>query len=113
MQVILMEKVANLGNEGADVKPGTFYLSLGVTDSLALDAGVGLATPATVARVISYLKTRLSEGFVKTLVASYVDQLDVFADGSDLIVSLAISGEQIASMLALAKSASGVVGDAQ
>ena len=98
--------------ELADVKPGTFYLSLGVTDSLALDAGVGLGAPGTVGRVVSYLKSKLSEGLAKTMVASYFDQLDVFADGSDLIVSLAISGDQIASMLALAKSAGGVVGDA-
>jgi RNA polymerase sigma factor (sigma-70 family) len=96
----------------ADVKPGTFYLSLGVTDTLALDAGVGLGAPASVARVVEYMKAQLSEGFAKTIVASYFDQLDVFADGSDLIVSLAISGEQIAQMLAMAKSANGVVGEA-
>lgn len=96
----------------ADVKPGTFYMSLGVSDTLALDAGVGLGAPATVARVVSYLKAQLSEGFAKTLVASYLDQLDVFADGSDLIVSLAISGDQIAQLLALGKSTSAAVGDA-
>ncbi|MDQ3367982.1 MAG: RNA polymerase sigma factor [Myxococcota bacterium] len=96
----------------ADVKPGTFYLSLDVTDSLALDAGVGLGAPATVARVVSYLKTQLGDGFARTIVASYFDQLDVFADGSDLIVSLAITGEQIASLLAMVKSGSGIVGDA-
>lgn len=97
----------------ADVKPGTLYLSLGVTDSLALDAGVGLGDPSAVARVVSHIKTQLSEGFAKTIVASYFDQLDVFADGSDLIVSLGISGDQIAQMLSMAKSASGVVGDAK
>ncbi|HLL22446.1 MAG TPA: RNA polymerase sigma factor [Kofleriaceae bacterium] len=96
----------------ADVKPGTMYLSLGVTDSVALDAGVGLGAPAAVARVVSYLKAQLGEGLAKTIVASYFDQLDVFADGSDLIVSLAISGEQIAQMLAMAKSGGGVIGDA-
>lgn len=92
----------------AGVKPGTLYLSLGVSDSLALDAGVGLDTPATVARVVSHIKTKLSEGIAKTIVSSYFDQLDVFADGSDLIVSLAISGDQIAQMMSMAKSASGV-----
>ena len=97
----------------ADVKPGTFYLSLGVTDSLALDAGVGLGTPATVARVVAFAKEKLGEGFAKSIVASYFDQLDVFADGSDLIVSLAISGEQIAQMLAMAKSANSVVVEAK
>ncbi|MDQ3338737.1 MAG: sigma-70 family RNA polymerase sigma factor [Myxococcota bacterium] len=98
----------------ADVKPGNLYLSLGVTDSLALDAGVGLGAPAAVARVVSYMKAQLSEGFAKTIVASYFDQLDVFADGSDLIVSLAISGDQIAQVLAMAKSsASDVVGEAE
>jgi RNA polymerase sigma factor (sigma-70 family) len=97
----------------ADVKPGTLYLSLGVTDSLALDAGVGLGGPAAVARVVEYMKAKLSEGFAKTIVASYFDQLDVFADGSDLIVSLGITGDQIGQMLAMAKSASGgVVGEA-
>ncbi len=95
-----------------DVKPGTFYLSLGVTDSLALDAGVGFGAPATVARVVDYIKTQLSEGIAKTIVSTYFDQLDVFADGSDLIVSLAVSGEQIAQMFKIAKSEQGVVGDA-
>lgn len=100
--------------ELADVKPGTFYLSLGVTDALALDIGVGLGTPAAVARVVAHLKSKLDEGFAKTMIATYFDQVDVFADGSDLIVSLAVSGEQIAQMMAMAKSAGdGVVGDAK
>ena len=65
------------------------------------------------ARVVAYAKEKLGEGFAKTIVASYFDQLDVFADGSDLIVSLAISGEQIAQLLAMAKSSVGVVSDAE
>jgi RNA polymerase sigma factor (sigma-70 family) len=98
----------------ANVKPGNFYMSLGVTDSLALDAGVGLGAPANVALAVAFIKDKLSEGVIKTIVSSYFDQLDVFADSADLIVSLAISGDQIANMMAMAKSqADGVVGDAQ
>lgn len=99
--------------ELADVKPGTFYFSIGVTDSLALDAGVGLGSPANVARVVTFMKDKLGEGVVKSIVSSYFDQLDVFADNADLIVSLAISGDQIAQLMTLAKSQANVVGDAQ
>ena len=87
-------------------------MALNVTESLALDAGVGLGAPATVARVVSHLEAQLSEGFAKTIVASYFDQFDVFADNADLIVSLAISGDQIAQLFTMAKVSGGVVGDA-
>jgi hypothetical protein len=86
------------------IRLGAFYLSLNATDSLALDAGIHLGEPAMVARVVSHLQAKMTEHDAKAVVARYVDQLDVFADGSDLIVSLAISGDQIARLAAMVTS---------
>ena len=97
----------------ADVKLGTLYLSLNVTDALALDAGVHLGAPEKVARVVAYLQDKMSEGLVKTMLASYFDQLDVFADGSDLVISVTSSGDQIAQMLSTVMPSSGAVGAAR
>jgi len=52
---------------------------------------------------VSTIQARLNDGAVKDFVTQYFDQLDVTADGSDLIVSLAISGDQLISgVMALA-----------
>jgi RNA polymerase sigma factor (sigma-70 family) len=83
----------------ADLRLGAFYLSLNATDSLALDAGIDLGTPGTVARVVSHLQTKMTEQDAKAYLARFFDQFDVFTDGSDLIVSLAMSSDQISSML--------------
>lgn len=85
------------------IQVGTTYIALDVTDSLALDAGFRLGSPATVANLVSTIQARLDDGPVKDFVTQYFDQLDVTADGSDLIVSLAISGDQLISgVMALA-----------
>jgi RNA polymerase sigma factor (sigma-70 family) len=85
------------------IQVGTTYIALNVTDSLALDAGFRLGSPATVANLVSTIQAHLDDGPVKDFVTQYFDQLDVTADGSDLIVSLAISGDQLISgVMALA-----------
>jgi RNA polymerase sigma factor (sigma-70 family) len=77
------------------VKLGTSYLSLQITDTLAIDAGVRLGSPDTVARVVSAVQSRLSAPEARAKISQYFDQLDVAADGPDLIISAAMTGEQV------------------
>lgn len=48
-----------------------------------------------------------TESGAQALIARYFDQLDVFADGGDLIVSMAISGERVAELIATATLVAG------
>jgi hypothetical protein len=86
------------------VKLGTVYLSMNVTDSLALDAGVQLGSPEVVAKLMSKIQAELAklEATAKLDAAELRRrflQLDIAADGSDLIVSIAMSGEQIMQLI--------------
>jgi hypothetical protein len=80
------------------VKLGTFYVAVNLSDNVALDAGLRLDTPQNVASVVAVIKQKLGEGPIPLLIAKYFDQLDVTADGSDLILSLAASGNQLAEL---------------
>jgi RNA polymerase sigma factor (sigma-70 family) len=75
------------------IQVGTTYIAVNVTDSLALDAGFRLGSPATVTSLVAAIQAKLAANSV----AQYFDQLDVAADGSDLIVSVAMSGDQLLS----------------
>ncbi len=81
------------------VQLGTFYVAVNLGDNIALDAGLRLGSPASVASLVSVIKKKLGEGPIPLIVAKYFDQLDVTADGSDLILSLAASGNQLAELL--------------
>jgi hypothetical protein len=50
--------------------------------------------------MVSVFKAQLAAEPAHTLVSKFFDQLDVAADGSDLILSFALSGEQIEKLLA-------------
>lgn len=76
-------------------KLGTVYFSLDVTDALALDAGVHLGSPAAVARAVATITSQIDAFDPNKTLRQYFDQLDVFADGSDLIFSVAIAGNQL------------------
>jgi RNA polymerase sigma factor (sigma-70 family) len=76
------------------IRLGTAYLSLNVTDTLALDAGLRLGSPETVGKLVELIQTRMKDPDLAEL-TRFFDQLDVMADGSDMIVSLAMSGDQI------------------
>ena len=76
-------------------KLGTLYFSLSVTDALALDAGVHLGSPADVARAVATITSKIDEIDPNKTLRQYFDQLDVVADGSDLIFSVAIAGNQL------------------
>jgi RNA polymerase sigma factor (sigma-70 family) len=83
----------------APTQIGTTYVALNVTGSLALDAGFRLPSPAAVASLVAAVQARLADGPTHDVVTQIFDQLDVTADGSDLIISLAVSGDQLASGL--------------
>ncbi len=76
-------------------KLGTVYFSLNVTDALALDAGLHLGSPADVARAVATITSKIDAIDPNKSLRQYFDQLDVFADGSDLIFSVAIAGNQL------------------
>ncbi|HEY6039233.1 MAG TPA: hypothetical protein VIV58_33350, partial [Kofleriaceae bacterium] len=76
-------------------KLGTVYFSLDVTDALAFDAGVHLGSPAEVARAVATITAQIEAVDPNKTLRQYFDQLDVFADGSDLIFSVAIAGDQL------------------
>jgi len=76
-------------------KLGTVYFSLDVTDALAFDAGVHLGSPADVARAVATITSQIDALDPNKTLRQYFDQLDVFADGSDLIFSVAIAGNQL------------------
>ncbi len=89
-------KAINVGVEPyTPIRLGTMYMSLDATDSLALDAGFRLGSPDTVAKLVSTIETTLKTNELARDLAKHFDQLDVISDGSDLIVSLALSGDQI------------------
>jgi hypothetical protein len=79
----------------APVMLGTTYISLNATTTLALDAGVKLASPAAVASLVSTIQAKISEAGASSMLKQLFDQLDVSADGSDLIISLAMTGDQL------------------
>jgi len=76
-------------------KLGTVYFSLDVTDALSLDAGVHLGSAADVARAVATITSKIDAVDPNKTLRGYFDQLDVFADGSDLIFSIAIAGDQL------------------
>jgi RNA polymerase sigma factor (sigma-70 family) len=85
-------------------KLGTMYLSVNVTDSLALDAGLRLGSPAAVATVVAEIEKKMTETELAQQLRSHFDQLDVIADGNDLIVSVSLSGAQILQLVSLVSS---------
>lgn len=76
-------------------KLGTVYVSLDVSDSIALDAGVGLGSPANVAAALATITSKIDAIDPDQTLRGFFDQLDLFADGSDLIVSVTIAGDQL------------------
>lgn len=94
--------LANMNENVAKYTPtklGGAYMAVNVNDNLAVDAGLRLGTPQAVATMVSVFQDQLAAEPAHTLVAKFFDQMDVAADGSDLIISFALSGEQIQALL--------------
>jgi hypothetical protein len=90
------------------IRLGTMYMSLNVTDSLALDAGLQLGSRETVAMLVAQIQKKMDESDRAQQISSRFDQLDVMADGSDLIVSVSMSGDQVLQLVS-SIATSGVV----
>lgn len=93
----LVAKFNAAAAELTQTKLGTAYVSMNVTDTFALDAGFRLGSPAAVAKAVTAIEAQMKD--VGPMAKLFFDQLDVLADGSDLIVSLAMSGDQIGQVL--------------
>ncbi len=76
-------------------KVGTMYASVNATGTLAVGAGVRLGSPELATKAVSIVEDQLAKSPVTTMLGHYFDQLDVFADGTDLVVNLAMSGNQV------------------
>jgi hypothetical protein len=106
--VVLSDASPIVGTANGTIAPytsqklGTVYMSLDVTDSIALDAGVHLGSPANVAAALATITKDIDAVDPNKTLRQYFDQLDVFADGSDLIFSVAIAGEQLPMLAAAA-----------
>jgi hypothetical protein len=81
------------------LKLGTMYMSMQITDTLAIDAGLRLGSPDSVAHVVSAFQSQMADPEKRNLVNRYFDQFDVAADGSDLIVSLAMTSDQLLQLI--------------
>ncbi|MEO6774828.1 MAG: sigma-70 family RNA polymerase sigma factor, partial [Kofleriaceae bacterium] len=106
MWMVLSDASPIIGTASGAIAPytsqklGTVYLSLDISDALAFDAGVHLASPAAVADAVATIKAKIDGIDPGGTLRAYFDQLDVFADGSDLIFSVAISGDQLVPLTA-------------
>ena len=71
----------------------------GVWVSFSKGPDLRLGSPETVGKLVSTIQGQMHEHEAAQVVSRYFDQLDVLADGSDLIVSLAMSGDQIMQLM--------------
>ena len=81
------------------MKLGTIYVSMNMTDTLALDIGVRMDSPQAVAKAVSIIQKQMTDTIGAVAASAYFDQLDVLADGSDLIISVAIAGDQLMQLI--------------
>jgi hypothetical protein len=75
------------------------YGSIYVSDSVVLDGRVRLDSPASAASLLGQVQTKLEEPMTKLVVDHMVDAIDVTTDDSDLRVDLAMSSDEIASVM--------------
>jgi RNA polymerase sigma factor (sigma-70 family) len=71
------------------------YGSIDVTDGLVLNAGARTGSPEMVAKLVSQIQHRLDPLVASGEVGKQFEQLDINADGSDVIVSIAMTTSQL------------------
>ena len=74
------------------------YGSVDVSSSLVVQAGLRLASPAQVTQLVSDINTKIAQLTGSTGspgLAAYFDQLDVTADGNDVIIDIAANTSQL------------------
>jgi hypothetical protein len=85
----------HLADKHAPIKLGTSYASIQITDTLAIDAGLRLGNPDAVSHVVAAIQSRMADPEMRANISQHFDQFDVTADGSDLIISVALTGDQL------------------
>ncbi len=78
------------------------YGSIDVTNDVVLDMRLRLASPTQVAFVVSQMRTQLEGPAAQLAISSFVDAVDVTADGNDVRINAAATSTQLAALTALA-----------
>lgn len=79
------------------VKPKAVFGSLNVTDGIAVDLRVRLATPEEATQLVNMAKGQTSSAQVKAM----FDTLDVTTDGSDAKITLAMSNQKLKGLIGM------------
>jgi RNA polymerase sigma factor (sigma-70 family) len=95
---LFSESDAALAQYGAHMS--ALYGSIDVTDSLVIAAGMRLGSPDQVSRLVALAQTEIDKVAQAGTLAQYFTQLDVNADGNDLIVSIAANTLQLMNIAA-------------
>ncbi len=71
------------------------YGSVDVSNSLVVQAGVRLGSPDQVSQLVSLINTKVAQLTGNSGIAGFFDQLDVAADGNDVIIDVAANAAQL------------------
>lgn len=77
------------------IRVQALYGSIDVTGSLVVQAGLQLASPGQVTQLVSAIQSRISNLSGSGTLSQFFDQLDVNADGNDVIISVAANALQL------------------
>ncbi len=84
----------------ADHQVSALYGSIDITDSISVQAGLRLASADQVNRLVARFQHGIDKLVGNGKLSQYFDQLDVNADGGDVIVSMAANAGQLMSLAA-------------
>jgi RNA polymerase sigma factor (sigma-70 family) len=84
--------------KAANFQVRALYGSIDITSSIVIEAGARLGSTDQVAMLVGELQKKIDALVAGGTLSSYFDQLDVSADGSDVIVSLAANAVQLANI---------------
>jgi RNA polymerase sigma factor (sigma-70 family) len=99
----MFDDVNNAIGSATSIRVQAAYGSLDVTSSLTIQAGLRLASPDQVTQLVGIINTQVaalvgSNGSAG--LAAYFDQLDVTADGNDVIMSMSATAPQLMGLFA-------------
>jgi RNA polymerase sigma factor (sigma-70 family) len=81
-----------------DLQVNALYGSIDITDAISVQAGMRLATADQVNGLVAKIQPEIDKLVANHTLSEYFDQLDVNADGGDVIVSLAVNASQLINM---------------
>jgi len=79
----------------ADLQMHALYGSIDITDSIIVQAGFRLASADQVAKLVAEVQPKIDKLVADGTLPQYFDQLDVNADGNDVIVGMAANTLQL------------------